>query len=50
MEEWVYSIQQDCAYENIPFFFKQWGDNSKFYGDKIDNKLYHNYPKFGVQS
>ena len=51
-KEWVLGIQQHCAENNVPFFFKQWGTwgedgvkrNKKANGCTIDGVLYQEWP------
>jgi protein gp37 len=43
--EWVTSIREQCANQNVPFFFKQWGGVRKArYGRELDGRTYDEYP------
>lgn len=43
--QWVRDIRDRCAYEQIPFFFKQWGGVRKHVnGRLLDGVLYDEYP------
>jgi protein gp37 len=43
--EWVRSIRDQCAIQNVAFFFKQWGGVQKHrFGRELDNKTYDEYP------
>jgi protein gp37 len=43
--EWVVSIQRQCAYRGIPFFFKQWGGIHKSKtGRLLDGRTYDEMP------
>ena len=52
-KEWATGIRDACKKDEVPFFFKQWGDfneqgkkKAKKGGDaKLDGKIHHNYPK-----
>ncbi|MEB3103055.1 DUF5131 family protein [Ferviditalea candida] len=35
--EWVRSIRDQCQAAGVPFFFKQWGEWSPWYGDEDDD-------------
>lgn len=42
---WVYDVMAQCRKAKVPFFFKQWGGNTKNKGGKlIGGKVYHEYP------
>ena len=44
-KEWVLNIQQQCKRQNVAFFFKQWGGNSKDKGGNILNgQIWEEYP------
>jgi|ERR1035437_388286 protein gp37 len=44
-KDWIIEIQEQCAKEKVPFFFKQWGGrNKKASGKLIDGKLYQAMP------
>jgi len=44
-EEWVISIQEQCAERNVPFFFKQWGGvRKKMRGRLLQGKTFDEYP------
>jgi len=44
-EEWVVSIQEQCAAANVPFFFKQWGGvRKKARGRSLRGRTYDEYP------
>lgn len=44
--EWVISIKEQCAVNNIPFFFKQWGGVHKSRnGREIESRTYNEFPK-----
>jgi len=43
--DWVISIRDQCADEEVPFFFKQWGGVRKsLNGRELDGKTYDGYP------
>lgn len=52
-KEWVLNIQRQCAEQDVPFFFKQWGTwgedgikrNKKANGFLIDGKVCQEWPK-----
>jgi len=45
-EEWVVSIQEQCAAANVPFFFKQWGGvRKKVHGRSLHGRTYDGFPK-----
>ena len=52
-KEWVQNIQRQCAEQDVPFFFKQWGTwgedgikrNKKANGCTIDDEVYQEWPK-----
>ena len=44
--EWVIDIQQQCEKKDVPFFFKQWGDNKKKKSGRILNgRTYDEMPE-----
>ena len=44
-KEWVVSIQNQCAENRIPFFFKQWGGRQKSKtGRLLDGRTYDEMP------
>ena len=44
-EDWVISIQEQCAAANVPFFFKQWGGvRKKLRGRLLRGKTFDGYP------
>lgn len=44
--EWVISIKEQCAANNIPFFFKQWGGVHKSKnGRELESRTYDEFPK-----
>ena len=48
-EEWVLDIRDQCARDNVPFFFKQWGGPTPKAGGRELEGVEHNgmphYPK-----
>lgn len=45
-EEWVLSIQKQCAAAKVPFFFKQWGGVQKGrFGRELNGRTYDEFPK-----
>jgi protein gp37 len=45
-EEWVASIQRQCANAGVPFFFKQWGGvHKKAHGRELHGRTYDGFPK-----
>jgi len=49
MQEWVRDIQQQCASQNVPFFFKQWGGvNKKKNGRLLDGKIWNEMPRHEI--
>lgn len=52
-KEWVSDIQRQCAEQDVPFFFKQWGTwgedgikrNKKENGCLLDGKVYQEWPE-----
>lgn len=52
-KEWVLNIQRQCAEQDVPFFFKQWGTfgedgikrDKKSNGCMIDGVVYQEWPK-----
>ena len=47
LEEWVIDIKEDCKYQNVPFFFKQWGGvNKKKAGRLLQGKTWDEMPEF----
>ena len=48
--EWVTPIREQCAKQNVPFFFKQWGGVRKArYGRELDGRTYDEYPTVNRQ-
>lgn len=51
--EWAYEIQKDCAFVNVPLFFKQWGEfdangvrvGKAAAGHLLNGQEYHEYPR-----
>jgi protein gp37 len=44
-EEWVVSIQEQCADAGVPFFFKQWGGvRKKLHGRSLHGRTYDGFP------
>lgn len=44
-KEWVQDIQLQCSYQNVPFFFKQWGGfNKKKAGRLLNGKTWDEMP------
>ena len=44
-KEWVISIRDQCRYQRVPFFFKQWGGVRKAKnGRSLDGRTYDEYP------
>ena len=45
-EDWVLSIQEQCAEAGVPFFFKQWGGvRKKAHGRSLQGRTYDGFPK-----
>lgn len=52
-KEWVLDLQKQCAAQDVPFFFKQWGTwgedgikrDKKANGCLLDGKVYQEWPK-----
>lgn len=52
-KEWVLNIQRQCAEQDVPFFFKQWGTwgedgekrNKEANGNLLNGQLYQEWPK-----
>lgn len=45
LEDWVVDIKEDCQYQNVPFFFKQWGGvNKKKAGRILQGKTWDEMP------
>jgi protein gp37 len=43
--EWVQSVQQQCAEQSVPFFFKQWGGvQKKRAGRELDGRTWNELP------
>lgn len=43
---WVVSIRAQCAHENVPFFFKQWGGtNKKLAGRILEDRTWDEFPQ-----
>ncbi len=55
--EWAINIKQQCAKQNVAFFFKQWGAwgadgikrNKKLNGRKLLGKEWNEYPNYKLQ-
>ncbi len=55
--EWAINIKQQCAKQNVAFFFKQWGTwgadgikrNKKLNGRKLLGKEWNEYPNYKLQ-
>ncbi len=46
---WVRSIREQCALQDVAFFFKQWGGRtSKAGGNQLDGRQWQQYPLGGV--
>lgn len=46
MEEWVFSIRDQCKEQNVPFFFKQWGGVQKHRtGRMLEDRTWDEYPQ-----
>ena len=46
---WVRSIREQCALQDVAFFFKQWGGKtSKAGGNQLDGRQWQQYPLGGV--
>lgn len=50
-EDWVINIKSQCEEQNVPFFFKQWGESEQALhlfevhnGNRIHGEIHHNYP------
>lgn len=44
--EWVREVRDQCLYESVPFFFKQWGGiTPKSSGRLLDGKLWDEFPQ-----
>ncbi len=44
-EEWVTRIQRHCAWQGVPFFFKQWGGRRKHEtGRELHGRTYDEFP------
>lgn len=49
-KEWAASLRNACLYQNIPFFFKQWGGvNKKKAGRVLDGEIWSQLPNLIVQ-
>ena len=49
-EEWVVSIQQQCAKSGVPFFFKQWGGVQKGkHGRELHGRTYDEFPRISLK-
>ena len=45
-EEWVRTIQKQCAEQDVPFFFKQWGGTGRDKGGNLlDGKVCQEFPR-----
>ena len=45
LEEWVVDIKDECKYQNVPFFFKQWGGvNKKKAGRLLEGRTWDEMP------
>jgi protein gp37 len=45
-EEWVISIQEQCATAGVPFFFKQWGGvRKKVHGRTLKGRTHDGFPR-----
>jgi protein gp37 len=45
-EEWVLSLQEQCAKAKVPFFFKQWGGvRKKEHGRTLKGRTHDGFPK-----
>lgn len=45
-KEWVIALQQECAAQGVPFFFKQWGGiNRKKSGRLLDGRTWDEMPR-----
>jgi protein gp37 len=45
-EEWVRSLRDQCASQQVPFFFKQWGGvRKKKAGRELDGRTYDEFPR-----
>ncbi len=45
-KEWVVNIRNSCIYQNIPFFFKQWGGfRKKVNGRLLEGKTWNEMPE-----
>lgn len=45
-KEWVRTIRDECNYQNVPFFFKQWGGVQKHKNGRVlDNRTWDEYPE-----
>lgn len=46
---WARSIRDQCLTARVPFFFKQWGGlTSKAGGNRLDRRVWRQYPKTGA--
>ena len=46
LEEWVVDIKDECRYQNVPFFFKQWGGvNKKKAGRTLQGRTWDEMPE-----
>jgi protein gp37 len=47
LEDWVVDIKDECEYQNVPFFFKQWGGvNKKKTGRVLQGRTWDEMPEF----
>lgn len=42
--DWARKVRDDCQAANVPFFFKQWGDNAPFKGRELDGRFHNALP------
>lgn len=43
--DWVRNIREQCIFQNVPFFFKQWGGtNKKKTGKTLDRRIWNQMP------
>ena len=51
--EWVRAIRDQCVAQNVPFFFKQWGQTSRtrkamgVVEHQLDGREWHEFPRIG---
>jgi protein gp37 len=47
--DWIRNIREQCALQDVAFFFKQWGGRtSKAGGNQLDGRQWQQYPLGGV--